>query len=87
MDIEKIKLELKSQIIEQLNLIDIKAEDIRDEDPLFVEGLGLDSIDALELVVILEKYHGVKITDETLGRKVLYSIQTMAEFVVAEKLK
>ena len=53
---------LKKQIIEELNLQDIKPEDIKDDAPLFGDGLGLDSIDALELVVLMEKYHGVKIT-------------------------
>ncbi|MFZ9388908.1 MAG: phosphopantetheine-binding protein [Chitinophagaceae bacterium] len=79
--------ELKKQIIIELNLQDIKPEDIRDDDPLFGDGLGLDSIDALELIVLLEKYHGVKITDETTGKKVLSSIRSMAEFILEEKAK
>jgi len=83
----ELKQKLKEQIIEELNLQDIKPEDIPDDAPLFVEGLGLDSIDALELVVILEKYHGVKIPDETVGRKVLQSITAMAEFVQEENAK
>lgn len=76
-----LKHELKRQIIQQLNLEDLKPEDIGDDVPLFVEGLGLDSIDALELVVILEKNYGVKIPDETIGRKVLYSINAMADYI------
>jgi len=84
---QDLKLELKKQIIEELNLQDIKPEDIVDDAPLFGDGLGLDSIDALELVVLMEKYHGVKITDETVGKKVLYSINTMAEFIEEEKAK
>ena len=82
-----LKLELKKQIIQELNLEDLKPEDIQDDAPLFVEGLGLDSIDALELVVIMEKYHGVKIPDENVGRKVLYSINTMAEYIIEESKK
>ena len=85
--IQDLKYELKKQIIEELNLEDIKPEDIKDDAPLFGEGLGLDSIDALELVVLMEKYHGVKITDETVGRKVLSSINTMAEFILEETAK
>ena len=81
---QDIKLELKKRIIEELNLQDIKPEDIVDDAPLFGDGLGLDSIDALELVVLMEKYHGVKITDETIGKKVLYSIDTMAEYILEE---
>lgn len=82
---EALKLELKTQIIQELNLEDLKPEDIEDDAPLFVEGLGLDSIDALELVVLMEKYHGVKIPDETVGREALQSINTMAEYIVANK--
>ena len=84
---QDLKLELKKQIIEELNLQVLKPEDIDDDAPLFVEGLGLDSIDALELVVIMEKYHGIKITDESVGGKVLYSINSMAEYIQEEKAK
>jgi acyl carrier protein len=84
---DDLKYELKKQIIEELNLQDIKPEDIIDDAPLFMEGLGLDSIDALELVVIMEKYHNVKIPDETVGRKVLQSINTMVEYIQEENTK
>lgn len=84
---EDLKYDLKKQIIEELNLEDMKPEDIKDDAPLFGDGLGLDSIDALELVVLMEKYHGVKITDEETGKKVLASIETMAEFIIQEKAK
>ena len=67
--IQDLKYQLKQQIIEELKLEDLKPEDIKDDAPLFGDGLGLDSIDALELVVLLEKYHGVKITDEETGKK------------------
>jgi acyl carrier protein len=86
-DMQDLKYELKKQIIQELNLQDIKPEDIIDDAPLFGDGLGLDSIDALELVVLIEKYHGVKILDETLGKKVLASINTMAEYIVEENSK
>ena len=82
-----LKYELKKQIIQELNLQDIKPEDIIDDAPLFGDGLGLDSIDALELVVLMEKYHGVKILDETVGKKVLASINSMAEYIVEENSK
>jgi len=84
---EDLKHELKKQIIEELNLQDITPEDIKDDAPLFVDGLGLDSIDALELVVLMEKYHGVKIPDETVGKKVLASIDTMADYIIEENAK
>lgn len=72
---------LKGQIIEQLNLEDVSSEDIKTEDPLFDEGLGLDSIDALELIVLLEKEYGIKVQNPEDGKKILYSVKTMAEFI------
>lgn len=84
---EDLKYELKKQIIEELNLTDITPEEIIDDAPLFGDGLGLDSIDALELVVLLEKKHGVKITNEAVGKKALASINTMAEFISEENAK
>ncbi len=84
---QDLKYELKKQIIEELNLEDMKPEDIKDDAPLFGDGLGLDSIDALELVVLMEKYHGIKITDEEVGKRVLASINSMAEFIVEENTK
>ncbi|MBK9271856.1 MAG: acyl carrier protein [Saprospiraceae bacterium] len=82
MNINTLKYDLKKKIIEELNIEDLQPEDIEDDAPLFVEGLGLDSIDALELVVIMERYHGVKIPDEETGRKVLKSINTMADYII-----
>lgn len=87
LNIQELRDTLKKQIIEELNLEEIKPEDINDDAPLFGDGLGLDSIDALELVVLMEKYHGVKITDETVGRKALASINSMAEFIQEENSK
>jgi acyl carrier protein len=78
---EDLKEKLKLEIIEVLNLEDISPEDIDNEAPLFGEGLGLDSIDALELIVLLEKNYGIKIEDPKDGRKIFYSIDTMAEFI------
>jgi len=75
--IEKLKL----QIIEQLNLEDMEPEDINENESLFSEGLGLDSIDALELIVLLEKEYGIKIKNPKDGQKIFFSIKTMAEFI------
>ena len=74
-------LELKKLIIHTLKLEDIAPEDIEDDAPLFGEGLGLDSIDALELVVSLEKTYGVFIPDSEVGKKVFRSVNALAEFV------
>ena len=82
---QELKLELKKQIIEELNLEGVQPEEISDDAPLFGDGLGLDSIDALELVVLLEKYHNVRITDEETGKKALASINSLAEFISTQK--
>jgi acyl carrier protein len=78
---EDLVLELKRLIINTLKLEDVTPEDIADDAPLFGEGLGLDSIDALELVVSLEKTYGVFIPDSEVGKKVFRSVNALAEFV------
>ncbi len=78
---------LKADIIEQLNLVDINKDDIQADTPLFGTGLGLDSIDSLELSVLLERKYGVKITNSQEGKKVFQSIRTMAEFIMEHQKK
>ena len=82
---QELKNTLKQQIIESLNLQGMKPEDIDDNAPLFGEGLGLDSIDSLELMVLLERNYGIKIEDAREGRKVLTSVQSMAEYIQAHQ--
>ena len=76
--------QLKNQIIAALSLEDIKPEDIDPDAPLFGEGLGLDSIDAIELILLLEKNYGIKIEDPRHRKEVLTSVRTMAELVEKE---
>lgn len=78
---EKLIEKLKVEIIEVLNLEDMEPEDIDEKESLFGEGLGLDSIDALELIVLLEKEYGIKIQNPKDGQKIFFSIETMAEFI------
>jgi acyl carrier protein len=73
---------IKRLIIESLNLEGMKPEMIEDDVPLFGEGLGLDSVDALELVVALEKEFGIKIKSQEIGREVFSSVSTLSEFIV-----
>jgi acyl carrier protein len=80
-DKQELKKELKRLIVETLHLEDIQPEEIEDAAPLFGEGLGLDSIDALELVVALERAYTVIIEDEEVGRKAFASIDALADFV------
>ncbi|MDR3093339.1 MAG: phosphopantetheine-binding protein [Bacteroidales bacterium] len=77
--------QLKKQIIEVLSLEDVKQEDIDPKAPLFVEGLGLDSIDALELILLLHKEYGIKIEDPKERRNVLQSVNTMVDCILNSK--
>jgi acyl carrier protein len=79
--------ELKEKIIAVLSLEDINLEDINDNDPLFGDGLGLDSIDALELIVMLDKEYGIKLTDPKEGKVIFQSIETMAAYIAANRVK
>lgn len=80
---EDLITKLKGEIIESLNLQDFTPDDIDTDAPLFGDGLGLDSIDSLELMVLLERNYGIKINDPREGRKILQSVRTMAEFIEA----
>ena len=87
METAALKLQLKNQIIEFLNLISVKPEDIKDDDPLFGEGLGLDSIDSIELIVLLGREYGIDIKDPKEGRKVLVDINTMVAYIEQHRTK
>lgn len=78
---------LKTQLIEQLNLEDIDPSEISDTDALFGDGLGLDSIDALEIIVLLEKEYNIKITNPKNGKEIMYSIETLAKFITETNKK
>jgi len=81
LNMSNLRQELKEKIIEQLNLEDLSVSDIQDNDELFGDEIGLDSIDALELIVLLDKDYGIKITDPEKGKEVFYSVETMATFI------
>ena len=84
---EELKEELKSKIIEVLNLEDVEVADINDDDSLFGDGLGLDSIDALELIVLMDKEYGIKLSDPKQGKAIFESINTMAEYIANNRTK
>jgi acyl carrier protein len=84
---DDLKLELKKLIIRAANLEDVEPEEIEDDQPLFVEGLGLDSIDALELSVALEADYGINISDTDTARAAFASIETLADFVSKNRKK
>lgn len=87
MEKEALKLKLKQQIIQFLNLVSVKPEDIKDDEPLFGEGLGLDSIDSLELIVLLQREYGINIQDPKEGRKILVDVNTMVDYIEKNRKK
>jgi len=78
---DKLLIELKTKIIEVLNLIDVRPDDIADDGQLVGGNLDIDSIDVLELVIMIEKDYGVKIDTRELGAKVFASLRTLAEYI------
>lgn len=84
---EQLVEQLKKEIIDVLNLEDVMPEDIDNDAPIFGEGLGLDSIDALELIVMMEKNYGIKIKDPSEGKEIFKSVNSMAEYIQAHRTK
>ena len=85
---EELILELKQRILEALNLEEMTPDDIDTDAPLFGEdGLGLDSIDALELIVLIEKRYGIKLASPAEGKAIFKSVRTIAEYVNENRKK
>ena len=78
---EDLELQLKQQIIEALNLEEITADEIATDAPLFGDGLGLDSIDALEITLLLEKHYGIRLANPAQAKPIFYSVATLADFI------
>ncbi|MBK7638983.1 MAG: acyl carrier protein [Bacteroidetes bacterium] len=85
MNFEELAKNLKKQIVVQLNLNEVNPEDINTDEPLFGKGLGLDSIDALELIILLEEKYGIKFGTSEDGPKTFYSVRTIAEYIIEHK--
>ena len=86
METGELKVQVKKQIVQFLNL-SVAPEDIKDEEPLFGEGLGLDSIDSIELIVLLSREYGIEIKDPKEGRKILTDINTMIDYIEKHRTK
>ena len=84
---EQLIEQLKAQIIEALNFEDMTPVDIDTDAPLFGEGLGLDSIDALELIMLMDREYGIKLADPKTGKEIFRSVRTMAEYIQAHRTK
>jgi len=84
--LSQLKQELKQQIIEQLALEDVQVSDIEDDAPLFGEnGLSLDSIDALEFIVLLDTHYKIRIDDPAKGKDIFYSVNSLADYIIAHR--
>ena len=84
---EQLILELKEQLIDVLNLEEMTPYDIDTDAPLFGDGLGLDSIDALEIIVLLEKKYGIKLANAAEGKAIFTSVRSIADYVSKNRKK
>ncbi|MCC6700719.1 MAG: acyl carrier protein [Fluviicola sp.] len=82
-----LELEFKNHLIKYLNLLEVKPEDINNEEPLFGGDLGLDSIDSVELIVLLDREYGIKIKNPTDGRQILVNVNTIVDYIEANRTK
>jgi len=78
---DELIAELKEHIVNDLEIEDIQPSEVGDDEPLFAEGLGLDSIDGVELVVLLERHYGIRLTDMEVAKSAFTSVRTLAAFV------
>ena len=76
-----LKKEIKEKLIDRLNLVDLTPDDIVNDAPLFGEGLGLDSIDALEIIVMLDNDYGIRLANPDEGKQIFYSIDSLAGYI------
>jgi len=84
-ELAAIRSKLKEQLVSNLNLSGVTPDQIKDDDPLFGEGLGLDSLDAVEIVVILQRHFGVEVKDMEKGREIFRSVNTLANYIIDYK--
>jgi acyl carrier protein len=87
MELTRIRKKLKELLVSQLSLEGVKPEEIKDDEVLFGEGLGLDSLDAVEIVVLLQRNFGLDVKDMNQGKKLFYSVDTLARYIYENKKK
>jgi acyl carrier protein len=84
---DSLKTEFKVHLIKYLNLLDKNPQDIKDDEPLFGGDLGLDSIDSVELIVLLDREYGIKIKNPTEGRQILIDVNTIVSYIESNRTK
>ena len=77
----QLKIKIKEKLIEHLNLEDFNQDNFRDDAPLFGDGIGLDSIDALEIIVMLDRDFNIQISNPEEGAKIFQSVNSIAEYI------
>ena len=86
-DVTAFRRELKENLVEWLQLVDKTADDIKDEEPVFKEGLGLDSLDAVEIVILMQRKYGIPQTQVENRREIFATFATLADFIMANRAK
>ena len=86
-DVQAFRRELKENLIDWLQLMDKTADDIKDEEPLFKEGLGLDSLDAVEIVILMQRKYGIPQSEVENKREIFATFATLADFVMDHRVK
>lgn len=84
---EEVTLEFKTHLIQYLNLLDVSVDQIKNDEPLFGGDLGLDSIDSVELIVLLDREYGIKIKNPADGRQILVDVNTIVDYIEANRTK
>jgi len=84
---DELSLEFKNHLITYLNLLEVKPEEIANDEPLFGGDLGLDSIDSVELIVLLDREYGIKIKNPADGRQILVDVNTIVDYIAANRTK
>ncbi len=86
-DVTAFRRELKENLVEWLQLVDKTADDIKDEEPIFKEGLGLDSLDAVEIVILMQRKYGIPQTQVENRREIFATFGSLADFIMANRTK
>ncbi len=86
-DVTTFRKELKENLIDWLQLMDKTADDVKDDEPLFKEGLGLDSLDAVEIVIMMQRKYGIPQSEVENRREIFATFATLADFIMANRTK